>query len=48
MKAELLHADRQADMTKLTVAFRKFSNAPKISSYLMKNKLHLNLKKYIY
>jgi hypothetical protein len=27
--AELFHADRQADMTKLIVAFRKFANAPK-------------------
>jgi hypothetical protein len=27
--AELFLADRQTDMTKLTVAFRKFPNAPK-------------------
>jgi hypothetical protein len=27
--AELLHADRQTDMTKLTVVFRNFANAPK-------------------
>ena len=27
--AELLLADRQTDMTKLIVAFRSFSNAPK-------------------
>ena len=27
--AELLHADGQADMTKLTVAFRNFANAGK-------------------
>ena len=27
--AELLHADRQTDMTNLIVAFRKFANAPK-------------------
>jgi len=27
--AELFHADRQTDMTKLTLAFRNFANAPK-------------------
>jgi putative cell wall-binding protein len=27
--AELFHADGLTDMTKLTVAFRKFANAPK-------------------
>jgi len=27
--AESFHADRQTDMTKLTIAFRKFANAPK-------------------
>ena len=27
--AELFHADGQTDMTKLTVAFRNFANAPK-------------------
>jgi len=26
--AELFHADGQADMTKLTVAFRNFANTP--------------------
>ena len=26
--AELFHADRQTDMTKLIVAFRNFANAP--------------------
>jgi hypothetical protein len=29
LEAELYHADRQTDMTKLIVAFRNFSNAPK-------------------
>jgi hypothetical protein len=29
MGVELLHANEQTDMTKLTVAFRNFSNAPK-------------------
>jgi len=28
--AELFHADRQRDMTKLMVAFRNFANSPKI------------------
>ena len=27
--AELFHADRQRDTTKLTVAFRNFANEPK-------------------
>jgi len=27
--AELFHADRRTDMTKLIVAFRNFANAPK-------------------
>ena len=27
--AELFHADRQTDMTKLIVAFRNFPNVPK-------------------
>jgi hypothetical protein len=26
--AELFHADRRTDMTKLTIAFRNFANAP--------------------
>ena len=34
--AKLFHMDRQTDMTKLTVAFRKLANAPK------KNSLHLS------
>jgi hypothetical protein len=29
VKAELIHADRQTDMKKLTVAFRNIANAPK-------------------
>jgi len=29
MEAELLHADGQSDMTKLSVAFRNFANASK-------------------
>jgi hypothetical protein len=29
MGAELFHADRRTDMTKLVVAFRNFANAPK-------------------
>jgi hypothetical protein len=31
--AELFHADRRTDMTKLIVAFRNFANAPKNSDY---------------
>ena len=27
--AELFHADRRTDITKITVAFRNFANAPK-------------------
>jgi len=37
--AELLRADRRADMTKLIVAFRNFGDAPKI--------LHLLVNYYI-
>jgi hypothetical protein len=29
--AELFHSDRRTDMTKLTVPFRNFANAPKYS-----------------
>jgi len=29
VEAELVHADRRTDMTKLTVAFRDFTNAAK-------------------
>ena len=29
MKAELFHADRWTDMTKLIVSFRDFANVPK-------------------
>ena len=32
MGAELIHADRQTDMTNLIVIFRSFANAPKNSS----------------
>jgi hypothetical protein len=30
IEIELFHADRRTDMKKLTVAFRNFSNAPKM------------------
>ena len=36
--AELFHADGQADMTKLMVAFRSFANAPKIDTKYNRNK----------
>ena len=29
VRAELFHADGRTDMTKLTIAFRNFANAPK-------------------
>ena len=29
VEAKLIHADGRTDMTKLTVAFRNFANAPK-------------------
>jgi len=32
VRAELFRADRQTDMTKLTVAFRNFANAAKNNS----------------
>jgi len=31
--AELFHADRRTDMTKLIIAFRNFANAPKTYLY---------------
>ena len=41
--AELFHADRRTDMTKLIVAFRNFSNAPKIMPWnWRKNTTHSN------
>ena len=33
VETELFHTDRQADMTKLTVAFRRFVNAPRSAGY---------------
>jgi hypothetical protein len=36
--AELFHADRQTDMTKLIVAFRNFANAPKKTLTLFRTK----------
>ena len=33
VRAELFHSDGRTDMTKLIVAFRKFSNAPKNPKY---------------
>jgi len=33
MEAELFHMERQRDMTKQTVAFRNFANAPKKGSF---------------
>jgi len=32
--AELFHVERRTDMTKLTVSFRNFANAPKINNSL--------------
>ena len=29
VEVEMFHADRRTDMTKLTVAFHKFTNVPK-------------------
>ena len=34
--AELFHAHTQTDMTKLTVAFRNFANAPKKAHHLVR------------
>jgi hypothetical protein len=36
MGSELLHAEGQKDMTKLIVAFRNFSNAPKNGKYIQR------------
>ena len=38
--AELFHADRRTDMTKLIVAFRNMANAPKCCSLLVGPKVH--------
>jgi hypothetical protein len=38
--AELFHADGQTDMTKLTVAFRNFANAPKKFLSVLQTNLH--------
>ena len=35
--AEFFHADRRTDMTKLTVSFRNFVNAPQICGYFSTN-----------
>jgi hypothetical protein len=35
---ELFHADRRTDMTKPSVAFRNFANAPKHESFVLKIK----------
>ena len=40
VRAELFHADRRTDMTKLIAAFRNFPNAPKKYVYY-KNRLSL-------
>ena len=37
MRAELFHADRRTDMTKLIVTFRNFANAPKKYKYSEQN-----------
>ena len=40
MGAELLHADRRTDMTKLIVIFRNFANVPKKVSLKRKRSHH--------
>jgi hypothetical protein len=40
--AEMFHADGRTDMTKLTVAIRKFQKAPKNGSLLAADISHLN------
>jgi hypothetical protein len=40
--AELLHADRRTDMTKLIVAFSNFANAPK--QYILKYKINSKIR----
>jgi hypothetical protein len=48
--AELFHADGRTDMTKLTVAFRNFGNAPKNSAYfpLQKSQVFITDAKCVY
>ena len=45
--AELFHADRRTDMTKLMVAFRNFSNAPK-KKILTLNLMSLSTGKFVF
>jgi len=45
--AELFHTDRRTDMTKLTVAFRNFSNAPKKKT-LTVNLMCLSTGKFVF
>jgi len=40
--AGLFYADRPTDMTKLTVTFRNFANAPKISSISCNSTIQYN------
>jgi hypothetical protein len=44
--AELFHADRRTDMTKLIVAFRNFSNGPKKKT-LTVNLMSLSTGKFV-
>ena len=44
MRAELFHADRQTNVTKLIVPFRNFAKAPK-SSFIIKKKSCTSLAK---
>ena len=37
-----MRADRRTDMTKLTVTFRKFANAPKTKYRIRQNGIHEN------
>jgi hypothetical protein len=41
MAAEIFHADRRADMTKLIVAFCNSAKAPKTNNRFIPHKIHL-------